>query len=527
MKNLPTFFYTKRTGKFLPMMAVAILISVYFYVLYRAYNQQFSAFGCFDECFNYIAGYFMVKGRGLYTNIFFNHQPFMAYISYFIQIFLHPSSVYHLVLYHRMFVLFFAFVMDIILILRFRLVGIGFVLFYEITKFYFMGSLFLGESLVVQPLVYMLVVVLSKFTRNKILAIDIILSGIFAWFVIFTREPYILSALLLYGFILWDKKLFYLKLTSISLFFFLCIAALLTLNLQEYVFQVLKYNFQGILKSEVTSNQILGIGLFKIFLYPIFILIEGKQTFLRTILIGIDLLFLVSIVGLLAKTKKILIFLFILLILGISNIRVVPPGWMFYESFHMLPWYGLFLGCTFFLLRELYRNKDLKKIGYTLTFFALILFVYIATSSQSLLVQQLNREKQYLLNFDHYYVFGEAVRLLANEKDTVFVDGGNDLIYWQTKLDSSYKYGINPGSGITKFDLARDEMFRNNPPDFYYYYLCSGKISGTPTVLEYDKDNYIGLNYIDKPCLYIKKSKLSSVPSATWEKLNVLRFYRQ
>lgn len=531
MKSVGTIYKSiKKNQKIvraLQIILAVFLVTPYFYLLYKIYNQQFSAFGCFDECFNYTAGYFMLKGRHLYENIFFNHQPLMAYISYYIQKFFHPESIYHLVLYHRMFVLLFSFIFDIILVFRFRLVGIGFLLFYEITKFYFMGSLFLGESLVVQPLVYMLGVVILKFNKNKIYPIDIIISGVFTWFVVFTREPYIFSALFLYGLILWNRQILNVKFVSFFIFIILCLFIILSLNMNNYIYQVVVRNFYGIFKAEMQSNSIFGLGIFRIFFYPVFIFIDGRATFLRNILYGLSLVFLLSILFSFMKTRKFVTVFLVLLTLGISNMRMTPPGYMYYEAFHMLPWYGLFVASVFFFLHELYRNKKLQFLGYFLTLLLAITYIYAIVFPQSIFQQNIDREKQFFSNFNQYYIFGEAVRLLSSKNNTVFVDGGNDLVYWQTKLDSSYRFSIYSGPGTDKdiFGRARIDMFQNNPPDFYYYYLCSGKKYGFPELIKFQKNNYVAINYLDKPCLYVKRSIFTSISQSSWEKLNVLRFY--
>lgn len=507
------------------VISFSFIFFAYFLFIAKAYYQHFAAFGCFDECFNYVTGYFMLKERHLYENIFFNHQPLMAYLSYFIQLILHPSSIYHLVLYHKMFVLLFSFLLDVILIIRFRLFAIGFVFFYEATKFYFMGNFFIPEALIVYPLVYMIGIIFLKFTGKQILPVDIILSGIFTWFVIFMREPYVPLALIMYFLILLNRKMFYSKLISFIVFLLLSFLILNTLNLREYVSQVIENNFNSIFQSEVKSNQILGLGLFKVFLYPFYILIEGKWTFLKSILLNLDLLFLFSILVISLKIKNFFIPLIALIILGFSNMRVVSPGKMFYESFHMVVWYALFLFSIFFFLYQIYSNGKTQKTGYALIFFALMTLLYVIFSPNSFLRENIDKEKQYLGNFDQYYIFGEAVRLLSKPGDTLFIDGGNDLIYWQANLDSAYQYSTYPGNDVKKFELAKNEMFQKNPPDFYYYYLCSGKKYGTSAILTYGKQDYIQLKYLDKNCLYMKKSKIASISKNTLDKLKVLRFY--
>ena len=67
------------------------------------------------------AGYFILLGKSLYSQIFFNHQPTLAFISTFIQWVSQPKDLYHLVLYHRVFMILYSFGMAVFLIWRFRL----------------------------------------------------------------------------------------------------------------------------------------------------------------------------------------------------------------------------------------------------------------------------------------------------------------------------------------------------------------------------------------------------------------------
>ena len=97
------------------MLQLGFLL-IFFAFLYKVYIPRVAAFGCFDDCFNIVAGHFLTQGKKLYSEIFFNHQPLMAYISYAIQALTSPINIYELILNHRKFVLMFAFLFDALLI---------------------------------------------------------------------------------------------------------------------------------------------------------------------------------------------------------------------------------------------------------------------------------------------------------------------------------------------------------------------------------------------------------------------------
>src|SRR5438874_979090 len=105
----------------------------------KLYYDRVGTFSFGDEYNNFVAGYFMLKGRILFSQIFFNHQILMAYVSFAIQKIFHPHTLYKLVLYHRLFVIFFSLIFDALLLLRFKYKALGVVVFYEIVKYYLFG----------------------------------------------------------------------------------------------------------------------------------------------------------------------------------------------------------------------------------------------------------------------------------------------------------------------------------------------------------------------------------------------------
>src|SRR3989344_6361880 len=273
---------------------IALMFGLFSFVLYKSYLMHFSAFGCFDECFNYVAGHYILKGRNLYSEIFFNHQMLMAYLSWFIQKILKPDSIYYLVLEHRMFVFFFGLIMSVLIALRFRLAGVGFAFLFESTKFYFMGSLFLAESVLVYPLVYLFGLVWQKINGKKLTVLDYLASALFSWFILFLREPMFFVVVFLYFLINFDKSIHKAKVFSLVLFLILSLLTISLTSFADYVYQVVFVNASSVFPSEVKSYENGLSMLFKSFFYQILILIDGKWTFIREIMIGIDIIFLVS-----------------------------------------------------------------------------------------------------------------------------------------------------------------------------------------------------------------------------------------
>lgn len=492
-----------------------LFLFFFFALIFNAYYQRIGAFGCFDDCFNYVAAYFMLKGKTLYSEIFFNHQPLMAVISYLIQKLSQPETIYQLVLFHRLFVFLFSFLMDIFLIFRFRWAGVGFVLFYETTKYYLFGDRFLAEGLIVYPLAYLLGLLWYKWQKKKIFALEFILSAIFTWFIIFSRASYTPVALLLYGLLLWKRRFSRAKSLSLYIFLLLSFITLLSFPLSDYFFNVFKANL-----GRVTFD-------FRSFVYPLYLLTSGNWSFFKIILTSLDIIFLILIGFFAFRLKKYQQIGFILLILALANLRAIPAGKIFYEAFHLLSWYALLIIALFLMLESLYNLQNKRKLTYPLIFLLVFLFGYASLSPQSFLYEKVDKEREFTTNYAQYFVNGETIKILADPDDTLFVEKWDDLIYWQADLPSSYKYSWFTSfmPFIPLYSKAREEMFLKNPPDFYYGDCPKEKFSAQ-SLPKYRVEDYVQLYFAEKPsCLYIKKTKLSQISADRWEKVKKFGFY--
>ncbi len=505
-----------------------LILGATLFLVSKASYQRIGVFGCFDQCFNFVAAYFMLKGKVLYSQIFFNHQPLMAYLSYFIQTVFNPDNLYKLILYHRMFILLFSLLMNVLIIWRFRWAGIGFVLFYETTKYYLFGSFFLPEVIAAYLIAYLAGLWWEKVRKKHLSMFDYLTASIFTWLIVFLRIPYIPIALIFFGFILLPLNQRTKKLKSASLFLFLLLSflTLLNISLKDYIHQVFVLNYQ-MMSSETQALGISGIGIFKIFLYPLLILLTGKWNYFRSILIGLDAVFLSLIAWFILKGKKGKEILLILFIMGLAAARYVEPGTTFYEAFHLLAWYSLFVMFIFLFLIELHCSKKDQRLFFILTSLLIAFFAYIIFSSRSFIWEKVNREEEFTTNYAHYFAHGSVIRILSKPENTLFLDLWDDLIYQQSGLDSSYPYSLYTPvmSSSQKFNQARLIMFHNNPPDFYYSYPGTGE-NCPPLFPNEIIGDYRQLYFSKEPtCLYIKKENIAGITSKQWEEIKKLGFY--
>lgn len=513
--------------KYVSLVLVLLLVVLYI-VLYKIYMPRVNAFGCFDDCNNFMGGYFLLHGKRLFSEIFFNHNPIMAYISWIVQFVTHPQNLYELILRHRQALFLFGFFFNTLLIIRFGVPAFGFVIFYELTKFYLFGDRFLAETFIVYPLVYLVGLAWLKFQNKKIVALDYIASGVFVWFVVFMREPYVPVVLLLFLYLLWNKigskNWLHQNKNSIlafTIFFILSIFTIFLHDIAEFFFNVVTVNL-GLASGETKDMGI--VGLLKIFLYPINLFFGGERGYFRYIMLSLNVLFLASsIIMVWKKQWKAVIFFWV--ILGFLSIRYIEPGKAFYSAFHLLCWYGVFLFASFMMLE--YIHKINKKLSILFTFLYSCALLFYIISPSSFFHNKPDPHYELITNYGIPMQVGRVVNIISTSKDTLFVDGFDDIIYWQSQRVSSYKYSWYTSlmPEYKKYTDARIEMFRKSPPDFYYG-SCPKEKNSKYLLPDFIKDKYIRLYSDKKPsCLWVKRAKVASINSQQWVKAEMNLYY--
>ncbi len=511
-----------KTKKFissnLPIFFLLFLLIPFYAILYKLYIPRVTAFGCFDDCFNYLGGYFIANGKHIYSDFFFNHQPIPAFISYFIQILTHPINIFELLLRHRQFVLLLGFFFNILLIVRFKYIALPFILIFELSKFYVFGDRFLAEGMIIYPIVYLLGLVLLKLHKQKLFTIDYLLSAAFAWFIIFSREPYAPLSLVLFTVIIYGK-LDKIKKLSIGIFIFLTITILLYIgDLKEYYFDMVTFNLEAVIP-RYENVSMFGPKPFQIFFYPIYIFFFGGMNLFKQLLLGIDILFVVYMLAVL-KNRNFKLAFFIIFILGLANLRVILPGKLYYEAFHVIIWYGLFLFATSYLIYNYSKNNRNKLVSFGVLFF---LVISLVTSKSYFSSDKVDEHTEFLTQYGPTLHAGETIKALSDPSDTLFLDRSDDLVYWQAKRLSSYKYTWYTAqmNFYPKYTDERLNMFRTNPPDFYQEFGTCPKENQPEdgSLPKFVQNQYVRLYSNNEPsCLFVHKSKLKEISDKQWKK---------
>lgn len=487
---------------YLRFIGCILLLLIIYVTLYKIYIPKVNAFGCFDDCFNYVGGYFIGQGKKLYSQIYFNHMPLMAYISSVIQQYGNPINIYALVLQHRQALLIFSFVCNLFIVWRFGLVGISFSVLYEFSKFYVFGDRFLAEGFIVYPLVYLTGLVLYMVAKKPYSQIEIILSAIMTWFVVFMREPYVVLVLFLFGVILFHVKAKKIGMYAIVLFFVLTILMFTLFPAQDFIYNVITINLQRGLTNDLQANNLVGTGLLKSFFYPIYLFFDGFWNPFRVQLILLSLVMGYSLYEWIKMKKSLVTILFLFTVLGFSNFRPTQPGQQYYEAFHMINWFGLFIFATFYLFQESVRVVY-TSFNYYLVAGVIILYVFVNPASH--IFQKVDEHTEFIINYGTLLQVGEVIKAISWSGQTLFTERADELLYLVTKMNSSYPYSFYYSAG-EKYSLARFQMFALDPPDIYYDF-CTPEAPINPSIPVASKSLYTQWYSEGKPtCLHMKKT---------------------
>lgn len=488
--------------RFLRFIGSMVFLVLIYLALYKIYIPRINAFGCFDDCFNYVGGYFLGQGKKLYSQIYFNHMPLMAYISAVVQHFGNPINIYALVLQHRQILLVFSFVSNLFIVWRFGLVGISFTVLYEFSKFYVFGDRFLAEGFIVYPLVYMTGLVLFMVAKKPFHYIEIMLASIMTWFVMFMREPYIALVLFLYGAVIFQVKSRKIRMFAIGLFIVPTIMMFTLFPVQDFFYNVITVNVQRALTNELRANNFIGTDLLKSFFYPVYLLFDGFWNSFRIQLIFLSLVMGYSLYVWIKRKKSFVTLLFLISVLGLSNLRPTQPGQQYYEAFHMINWFGLFIFTTFYLFRESIRD------GYTSFIYSLVagvITLYVLANPASHIFQKADEHTEFIINYGTLLQMGEVIKAISSPGQTLFTEGADELLYLVTKMNSSYPYSFYYSAG-EKYSRARLRMFALYPPDIYYDF-CTPEAPIYPSIPVSSKPLYAQWYSEDKPtCLHMKRT---------------------
>lgn len=501
-----------------------LLILPIFYFSFQIYQKNTFSTHFVDEDDNFVTGSFLLRNEKLYKDLFSQHQPLTFILSVGIQKFSNPNSIYLLVKRHHDLLIFWAFLWYVFFVFRFGVVTLPFAIVFEISKIYLLGNLFLAESIVIYPLIYITFVILD----NKIYSsIENFFWGLCFSFIFLQLLPLWPLLLFLLCLLLFNQKKCMFKslvfvLLGVSIFSILCLKFL---SIPGYIYQVFYINFKYYIPGQTDS---VIRSLFNSLTTPLasFFVNTVNET---VILERAASLLLVFGLFLLLKLGKIRQVVLVVCILALSNIRYVGPGKQYYEGFHLLPWFSLLLSMSAYILVGLLEQikSIILKVIIVLGLVAFVVFSWF-NFDPKLLLRDPGRD--YYINFSKQFDIGQAVLILSKSDDKLFILPAQSLIYWQAKIGhiSSSIFYYSWMDKVPEINISLAKLFENEYPTFFYKdSISSGNIFDVDYQYFYsifDLSKYAEV-YKDgiKIGLFVLRSR---IPELSIKQLDELDYYR-
>lgn len=446
-----------------------IIVLTSLFLLFTSYNFENKVFSphFVDEEDNFVLGKYLLEGDKLYSDLFSHHQPLAYIFSAGIQDTLKPNSLYLLVKRHREAIMFWSYVWSLLLVVRFGVPLLLFVTIFESIKIFYFGNLFLSESLAVYPFAYITSKVM--FSKNEYQTYELLFLGFCFSLCLLLLSPLWLVLFLELVIIFWQTrkyrpKMIFLFAGMVPIF----LLALKFTSISEYFNLAFKLNFQYYIPH--TSPDPLVWTTFRAFFAPIISLFTHLNDSQSLIVIqGLSTL-LILFGGLLVYARKYLPVLLVFMILGLTNFRYSEVGLQYYSGFHSLPWIAVLIISVGFLAQSILKAYPTQKMKYmVISSLAIVLLISLKTGL-GVLTQKNDLNKDYYINYSRQFDFGEIVRIMKSNNDSLMVVPDEWLIYWQgdinhrTRMLNYYAWMYN----APQLRFTIEEGFETDPPTFFY-----------------------------------------------------------
>ena len=505
--------------KILPCL---IIVFLFIFLLIPLQNNIFSVqFG--DEDDNFVIAQWILDGKKLYQDVFYNHQPLPILAGALLQKIYRPTSIFQLVKYQRISIFIYSATCSLILYYLIGWPAIIFIFLFETTKFALLGNLFLAETIAIYPIIFIIGIIHEVINKSSLKIWKISLFAASLVLIQLTLLPLtsftILAFILLIINLKLMKKILFFKL--FLLFGFLTLLAISPfISFIDYFKDTFFANILYVVPYE--ANYTLLQAIQRILFRPLLALFLPNQTFFLILKIAC-ILYLFSVLALLKKKKWRLVLIFYFL-LTTTNFRPVEFG-TFRNGFHLLPFYATLIWIT--VLQTTRILKTTKNFLEKKLFVSLILFfslICLSFGAKEFLKNNTSN-KDFNINYSHFFQYGEAIRLISTKKDNLLTIPAASLIYAQSRLTSNSKYFFLLGFMRESKPLSEEMkiLFEKNPPEFLY----SEESQNTDQFFKNLSGNYFQIVKNSKPSyLFISKNKLKEISDTQWEEIKRLGFVR-
>ncbi|MFH0943533.1 MAG: hypothetical protein V1810_05195 [Candidatus Beckwithbacteria bacterium] len=437
----------------------------------------------------------------LHRDIQNNHQPLIYFGSALIQKITRPDNIFMLIRRHRQAVFLYGLLWSLLIVWRFKDLGVILVLFFEFLKYWLLGNLWLMETLAVYPAVYVFGNLLQVwFEKYKLKVVESIFLGICAFIIIFTIVPlWPWLALVYLLFLIKQKKMILWH----GLGLLIGMVILFSSNyspvdwFRESIYNNWLYAIPALSPYQGPLDWLKMIG----FPFLAFFTTNSLQANF------IALFFSGYLLAVFKNRKLLLLYPWLIL----ANNRVLSPGTVYYQGFHLLPWLGIMI-FTFGFSLKLIKYKDWWV-------FAVVSIVLLSNKSMPYFLKT-DTANEYYINYSTVEDMNFAVKNISQPTDRLAVLDNQPLIYWQTKTKPATRQLVYYGWETQVKDLRENYnrvFYGDNPPEIIY----GGKEANLMA------EKYINLQRDNQATLlFIRKDRYEKITPEQWAALETRRFNR-
>lgn len=497
-------------------LVLLVALIIFYALLFRPVERNIFSVQFVDEEDNFALATWVLKGKKLYQDFFWQHQPLPTLISAGIQKVNPVNSIFLVVKRHREFIFAFSALSFILLTARFGLIGFVVAVLYEISKFNILGNLFLAESLVVPAVLYCIgsITLLVINGKKSIHIFDLLIisaSLLYITFSLLPLIPFVIASIVIL-LILLAKKMrakFLLILGFLSGGVILLLSQFISFS--AYIEDTININLREYALFDIKDPAVTVVG--KILFFPFLIFSYPHNNFYLLLQL-LSAAYLIGLVILLLKRKfKVAIISYVLFVT--LSMRPWSYGTL-YGGFHFLPAFAALIWLALFSIE---KSLQLVYPLYKKFAYAAIIAVFIMWLGVYGLREFSRTTDQYndwYIHYSPYFDYGETIRLLASPDDTLMISTAASLIYWQSKtLPNSrffFIYGFMYESN--KMRKLLSDSFQKSPPVFIY---MEQDLAKDAIFSQYSGD-YTRVSQNGKPSrLYIKTENFKKIPESAWE----------
>lgn len=472
-----------------------------------AYRSHIFAVHFVDEDDNIVIGNYVREGRPLYGEVFSQHQPSMFVLSGIIQDTFSVDNVFMVIKRHREFMIAWSILWFLILTVRFGwpLLLAGTII--ELVKITLLGNLFLAESLVIYPLLY-IVSHLFLAPKHTSLFEKVVLAGIFwlLWFSLTPLWPVLTLIMALFGYKMFGDRQFLFIFISLGLIALACLLQITTIS--DYFYNALYINYKYYIPLTTPVGFIESI--IKAFLAPLYAIFSQKNGELLMLIRVLSIGVVINLISLIIH-KQFFKAGVIFTILGLTSLRYIDPSNTLYGVFHMLPW---------FVLLVLFNFLPLTKIRlHHVIIWILIIISGFQVASKNLFDNR-DPSTDFYVHFSPSADIREAVKIISQSSpQTIWVE---PVMYWPHWRTSATPYT----SMVNYYDwMDQTEPMKADLVNHLTKELPTIIFSETARGIGSYLDQYVSVLREGKPSgLYLRKDQVQYVTAETRASLLYYRF---